>query len=134
MVNSIRFDSTVNAFGDLVAEVFSGINEEQKIKLRGMLNHFTKISIGEGTRKPDDQINNPQAQEKKMTHSVIHDILPPEMVEKILKLLNYRDICKAQLTCRRWKEIIDNGNLVKKASGRISKVEYYLMCIICVLL
>ena len=51
--------------------------------------------------------------------STIHDILPPEMVEKILKFLNYKDICKAQLVCRKWKDIIDNGNLLKKASGSL---------------
>ena len=45
------------------------------------------------------------------------NMLPPEMLEMIFKLLNYKDICQALLVCRRWKEIIDNGNLVKKASG-----------------
>ena len=43
---------------------------------------------------------------KNMRFSVIHDILPPEMVEKILKLLNIKDLCQAQLICKRWKEII----------------------------
>ena len=54
---------------------------------------------------------------KKMRLSVIQDILPPEMVEKILKLLHIKDLCQAQLICRRWKEIIDKGNLIKKAAG-----------------
>ena len=56
---------------------------------------------------------------KKMKHSIIHEILPPEMVEKILKLLNYNEICNAQLVCRRWKEIIEKGNVVKTISGKI---------------
>ena len=34
MVNSKTFDLTVKAFGDLVTEVFSGTNENQKSKLR----------------------------------------------------------------------------------------------------
>ena len=55
--------------------------------------------------------------ETKVNHSVINDILPPEMVEKILKLLNYKEINQAKLICKRWKEIIDNGNLANKASG-----------------
>ena len=100
MVSSTRFDSTVNAFGDLVTEVFSGTNEEQKAKLRGLFDHFTKINNVERERK------------------LFHNILPPEIVEKILKFLNYKDICQAQLTCRRLKEIIDNGNLVRKASSK----------------
>ena len=53
-----------------------------------------------------------------MEISLIHEILPPEMVEKILKLLNYSDIYQSQLVCRRWKEIIDMGNLKKKATGK----------------
>ena len=51
---------------------------------------------------------------------LIHNMLPPEMLEKILKLLNYMEICQAKLICRRWKEIIVKGNLVKKASGKTS--------------
>ena len=50
--------------------------------------------------------------------SLILNMLPPEMVEKILKLLNVKDICQAQLVCKRWKDIIVKGNLVKKASGK----------------
>ena len=57
---------------------------------------------------------------KRIGFSVTHGILPPEMVEKILKLLNIKDLCQAQLICRRWKEIIDKGNLIKKASGKDS--------------
>ena len=55
---------------------------------------------------------------KKMEHSLVHEILPPEMVEKILKLLNYKDTCQANKVCRRWNEIIVKGNLLKKASGK----------------
>ena len=56
-----------------------------------------------------------------MELSLIHEILPPEMVEKILKFLSYKDIFQAQLICKRWKEIIDNGNLVKNASSKSRK-------------
>ena len=59
------------------------------------------------------------AQAKKIRLGVFHDVLPPEMLEKILKNHNYKDICQAMLVCRQWKEIIVNGNLVKKASGKI---------------
>ena len=51
----------------------------------------------------------------------ILDMLPPEMVEKVLRLLSIKEICQAKLICRRWKEIIVKGNLVKKASGKILK-------------
>ena len=52
--------------------------------------------------------------------SPILDVLPPEMLETILRFLNYKEICQAKLICRRWKEIIVTGNLVKKASGKTS--------------
>ena len=54
----------------------------------------------------------------KISLSVREIDLPSEMVDKILKLLTYRDIWQAKLVCKRWKEIIDMGNLVKKAKGK----------------
>ena len=117
MVNSIWFDAIVNSFQDLVTEVFSGTNEKQKAKLREILNHFTKISCSESTSNPEAAVDSLQVKEKAPL-SVIHNKLPPEMVENIFKFLNYKDICQAQQICRRWKEIIDNGNLVSKASSK----------------
>ena len=111
MVNSETFDLIVNAFGNLVAEVFSGT----QAKLRKMLNQFTKIGW---KRKPDGQINSDQTKKRRV--SDVENILPPEMVEKILKLLNCKDLCQAKQVCRRWKEIIDMGNLKKKATGKTS--------------
>ena len=55
----------------------------------------------------------------KANMSLILNMLPPEMVEKILKLLNIKNICQARKISKQWKEIIDQGNLLKKASGRI---------------
>ena len=56
---------------------------------------------------------------KRIRLSPIHDILPPEIVEKVLKILNFNDINQARLICRKWRDIIDNGNLVTKAKGKI---------------
>ena len=53
----------------------------------------------------------------KANMSLILNMLPPEMLEKILNFLNYKEICKAKLISRRWKEIIDKGNVLKKAAG-----------------
>ena len=60
---------------------------------------------------------------KKMKLSLIQEILPPEIVEKILKLLHFKDIYQFQLVCKRWKEIIDMGNLKKKATGKTSNLQ-----------
>ena len=54
---------------------------------------------------------------KRMKLSVNFNSLPPEMVERILKLLNLMELCQARLICKIWKEIIDKGNLVKDAAG-----------------
>ena len=115
MISSSVFDLTVNTFGDFVNKVFSGTDESQKAKLRTKLNQFSKISKSEGKRNSEGQSSGVQAKKKRL--SDVENILPPEMLEKILELLKLKEICQAQLICRRWKEIIDRGNLLKKASG-----------------
>ena len=55
----------------------------------------------------------------KANMSLILNMLPPEMLEKILKLLKLKEICQAQLVCKTWKEIIARGNLVKKVAGKM---------------
>ena len=59
------------------------------------------------------------ADAKRMKLSVSFNNLPPEMVEKILKLLNIQKICQVRVICKQWKEIIDKGNLLKKVAGKI---------------
>ena len=49
---------------------------------------------------------------KEMKSYVIHDTLPPEIIVKIFELLNFKDICEARIVCTRWKQIIDENNLV----------------------
>ena len=118
MISSSVFDLTVNTFGDFVNKVFSGTDESQKAKLRTKLNQFSKISKSEGKRNSDGQIVSFQAKTKRL--SDVENILPPEMVEKIFKFLNFKDICQAQLVCKRWNEIIVKSKVLKKASGKTS--------------
>ena len=56
---------------------------------------------------------------KKRELTVTQNILPPEMFEKIFKLLKLKEICQAQLVCKRWKDIIVKSNLVKKVAGKM---------------
>ena len=51
------------------------------------------------------------------------NILPPEMLVKIFKLLKYKDLCQAQLICRRWSEIV--GKLKKKVAGNSSSLKIH---------
>ena len=43
------------------------------------------------------------AQAKKIKLSGINHMLPPELLEKILQNLNYKEIYLAQLVCKKWK-------------------------------
>ena len=56
---------------------------------------------------------------KKMKMAVSINNLPPEIVEKILKLFKIKGICQARAICKKWKEIIDKCNLLKKAAGNL---------------
>ena len=62
------------------------------------------------------QIRSGQANKRRP--SDVENILPPEMLEKILKLLNFKDICQANLVCKKWNEIIVNGKVLKKVAGK----------------
>ena len=55
MVNSEYFDLTVKTFRDLVTEVFTGTDDNQKAKLRRMINSFTKIGSSYSKRKLNGQ-------------------------------------------------------------------------------
>ena len=67
----------------------------------------------------------------KTNMSLILYMLPPEMLEKVVNFLNFKEICQAKLISRRWKEIIDQGNLLKY----IDKVcQWNWKCLSCLLL
>ena len=76
MVNSKTFDLTVKAFGDLVTEVFSGTDENQKTKLRKMLNQFTRISR---KRKTDGQIISTEVENTSMLDTLISNHFPKKI-------------------------------------------------------
>ena len=103
---------TLDAFVNLV----NSTDDNQNTKLKRMMNHCTEIIPCESKRKLNGQ--NYNIKPKKIRISFIHYILPPEIFEKILTLLNYKEICQAQLICRRWKEIVKKGKLLEKASGK----------------
>ena len=57
------------------------------------------------------------AKSKKLKMSVIHEILPLEVFQKmILKKLGYKIIRVARGVCQTWKRIIDDFKLVEEAS------------------
>ena len=44
--------------------------------------------------------------------------LPTEMLKKILEKLDYKSLCFAMQTCKRWKEIILGFQLIEQASSK----------------
>ena len=53
---------------------------------------------------------------------LINNVLPPEILKKILEWLDIKSLLNARLTCRRWKLIIDNCDIMEKALSKFSKL------------
>ena len=49
---------------------------------------------------------------------VTHQILPTEIIVMILKNLGYKSLGNARLTCKEWKNVIDDFGLMKPALGK----------------
>ena len=95
VLNPNNFNGALKSIKTFAETIFSGKNENQKLELFGMLKTLSNL----------------------YNHMI--NILPPEMLEKVLKYLNFEEICQARLVCRQWKDVIDNGNIKGKVSGKI---------------
>ena len=51
--------------------------------------------------------------------AVINELLPPEMLERVFRLLPNRDLKNAVLVCRRWRDV----GTASIGSGRVRSVE-----------
>ena len=91
-MNSSDFNEALTSFKTFAEAIFSGQDKSQKLRLCGIM--------------------------KNLSIPAMINILPPELLEKIFKLLNFKDTCQANFVCRRWNEIIVKGKVLKKASGR----------------
>ena len=69
MASSKTFDMNVHALGELVNEVCTGTDNNQKAKLKAMLDHFIIICTNAMKRKPNCENDN--IQPKKMRLSVM---------------------------------------------------------------
>ena len=49
---------------------------------------------------------------------VINFVLPTEILKKILENLDYKSLCYARQTSKRWKDVIDVFNLVEHALSK----------------
>ena len=54
----------------------------------------------------------------KLEITEINQVLPTEILMKILQRLDIPSLCVARQTCKRWKEIIDGFELVEEACSK----------------
>ena len=59
---------------------------------------------------------------KKMKHAAIHEILPNEIFEKILKNLGYKDIQSARNACVQWRKVVDGVKLMKIIKCKFDRI------------
>ena len=49
---------------------------------------------------------------------LINQVLPTEVLKKILEILNIKSLCFAKQTCMRWRNIIHEFKLVERALSK----------------
>ena len=62
------------------------------------------------------------AEENTIDFPSINEVFPAEILKKILEWLDIKNLVIARLTCKRWKLIIDNCDIMEKALSKISKL------------
>ena len=58
------------------------------------------------------------AEMPKLEITEINQVLPTEILRKILQRLDIPSLCVARQTCKRWKEIIDGFELVEEECSK----------------
>ena len=58
------------------------------------------------------------AEMPKLEITDINQVLPTEILRKVLQRLDIPSLCVARQTCKRWKEIIDGFELVEEACSK----------------
>ena len=61
------------------------------------------------------------AEENTIDFPLINEVFPAEILTIILEWLDIKSLVNARLTCKRWKLIIDNYDILEKALSKILK-------------
>ena len=77
-----------------------------------------KIKSGTISTLSHNPNNKELEHERKIFFSSLNEILPTEMLKKILGYLDYKSTWNASQTCKQWKEIIDEFRFVEEASSK----------------
>ena len=54
---------------------------------------------------------------KRLKLAAIHEILPQEILVMIFKKLGYKSLDHARDTCKHWRKVVDDFNLLEPASS-----------------
>ena len=66
----------------------------------------------------------PIAKMPKLEITDINQVLPTEILRKILQRLDIPSLCSARQTCKRWKDVIDGFELVEEACSKFMLTLY----------
>ena len=81
-------------------------------------NVITPSNVGLKTSKHSRKII--KAEENAIDFPLINELLPVEMLEKILEWLDIKSLVNARLTCKRWKLIIDSCDIIEEALSKMT--------------
>ena len=62
------------------------------------------------------------AEENAIDFPLINEVFPAEILKIILEWLDIKSLLNARLTCKHWKLIIDNCDIMEKALSKFSKL------------
>ena len=60
------------------------------------------------------------AEENAIDFPLINEVLPAEILEKILEWLDIKSLVNARLACKRWKLIIDSCDIIEEALSKMT--------------
>ena len=101
---------------DKIKEIFEILQSQNRPDLIKEMKNLVMIkSCGEKSSHLAEE-------ERIDSSSPINQVLPTEMLKKILEKLDIRSLIIARQTCMRWKEIIDKFKFVEEASSKFLKI------------
>ena len=105
---SDSFPKEINKFK--IREIFEILQNQERPDLTQEMKNLLLIKTSQN-----------DASKRKVTNTIdvplINKVLPTEMLKKIMQHLDYKSLCNAKQSFKRWKDIIDEFKLVEHAFG-----------------
>ena len=93
-----------------IKEIFEILHTQEWLDLIQEMKNLLQLKTN---RKDSLKITN-----EKNNFPSVNQVLPTEVLKKILKTLGFRSLCYATQTCKRWKEIIDGFEFMKLSQSK----------------